>query len=131
MATLPSLSLSSSFPLLPLFHPPFLSLSCCLSLSLSRFYEWCREKGKQKQPYFLYFSGSAEEALEPAPVPTAEADSVSDKTGQSRLLTMAGLFDIWNSQSPGVGVVSCDGYLVMLDVVEQLTTKTCVVCLFA
>ena len=70
---------------------------------LSRFFEWYREKG-QRQPYFIYFTDHtpSEEMIE-----LGEGEGVkeegAEKAGSEwehptgRMLTMAGLFDVWRS----------------------------------
>ena len=71
------------------------------------FFEWQRDKG-QKQPYFIYFTdrGPSEEMVE---VCSGEGEEVKGEREEvkgegrgsewecpiGRMLTMAGLFDIW------------------------------------
>lgn len=62
---------------------------------IHRFYEWKIIGNKQKQPYFIYFPQEKDSDIFTQPVKSYE-----DKNWNGpRLLTMAGLFDIWkNSQ---------------------------------
>jgi putative SOS response-associated peptidase YedK len=83
-----------------------------VNFSLCRFFEWCRDKG-QRQPYFIYFSDHApsEEMMELASIEAPAGgggregvegveESVQDSKWEQptgRMLTMAGLFDIWRT----------------------------------
>ena len=84
--------------------------------TVSRFFEWYRGSG-QKQPYFIYFAesgpteemmealSSEEEELETAAV-AQEVKAEGDEGRvefKGRMLTLAGLFDIWRA-GPNVSV---------------------------
>ena len=72
-----------------------------------RFFEWYREKG-QRQPYFIYFTDHAPpEEMRAVSAESGGEEKRREKKGETeswehptgRMLTMAGLFDIWKSQS--------------------------------
>ena len=86
---------------------------------VGRFFEWHREKG-QRQPYFIYFTDNApSEEMRELSAGSEGRGSEDGKEGgkeggeegrgnvwehpTGRMLTMAGLFDIWKSQES----VSC------------------------
>ena len=87
---------------------------------IGRFFEWHREKG-QRQPYFIYFADNApsEEMRELSADGEGKGSEEGKEGGEEegrgsvksvwehptgRMLTIAGLFDIWKSQEN----VSCD-----------------------
>ncbi|PRD21655.1 UNVERIFIED_CONTAM: Embryonic stem cell-specific 5-hydroxymethylcytosine-binding protein [Trichonephila clavipes] len=61
-------------------------------LMMGEFYEWKEVGGKKKQPYFIYFPQDED-------VFTKDASSFldGDEWRGPKLLTMAGIFDVWKS----------------------------------
>ncbi|KAM6470393.1 abasic site processing protein HMCES isoform 1-T2 [Liasis olivaceus] len=73
------------------YKGPFLKGKRCVVLA-DGYYEWRQHNG-QKQPYFIYFAQTEQEMFTK---PDTE-DEVEDSKVR-KLLTMAGIFDCWESQ---------------------------------
>ena len=75
-----------------------------------RFFEWQR-KGSQKQPYYIYFpqpdSAGVKAEIKEEIKEEKEADEDDERVGK-RLLTMAGVFDVWHSPEVSIRNVSDD-----------------------
>ena len=68
---------------------------------LCRFYEWQTTKPGSKQPFFIYFADNkprtagAQQLSRPAVEGSVKDDSGAVPPNEGRMLTLAGLFDIW------------------------------------